>query len=381
MNRNVSVPSIGILGGGQLGRMFLQNALSYDVSVCVLDPDPNAPCSNLATEFTCGSFNDFDSVINFGRTVDVITVEIEHVNTEALEQLQNEGKKVFPQPHILRMIQDKGLQKEFYLSTDLPSSDFKLVANNQELSALGDEWFPCFVKLRTSGYDGKGVTRIAERSQCHLAFDAPMVVEKLVGVQTEFAVLVSRHQDGSTAIFPAVDMEFHPEANLVEFLSSPSELPNDLLQHANDIALKLVKKLDFIGLLAIEFFLDTQGNILINEIAPRPHNSGHHTIEGNATSQFDQHFRAVAGWAPGNTAVIQAAVMLNLLGAPGYSGPVCYDGLADAAALPGVHIHLYGKTQTKPMRKMGHVTVTATTTALAKEIARKVQSILTVKSH
>jgi 5-(carboxyamino)imidazole ribonucleotide synthase len=176
-------------------------------------------------------------------------------------------------------------------------------------------------------------------------------------------------------------MEFHPEANLVEFLSSPSELPNDLLQHANDIALKLVKKLDFIGLLAIEFFLDTQGNILINEIAPRPHNSGHHTIEGNATSQFDQHFRAVAGWAPGNTAVIQAAVMLNLLGAPGYSGPVWYDGLADAAALPGVHIHLYGKTQTKPMRKMGHVTVTATTIALAKEIARKVQSILTVKSH
>jgi len=381
MNRNVSIPRIGILGGGQLGRMFLQNALSYDARVCVLDPDPNAPCAKLASEFTCGSFNEFDTVLNFGRTVDVITVEIEHVNTEALEQLQKEGKQVFPQPHILRMIQDKGMQKEFYRNADLPSSDFKRVANNRELEALGDEWFPCFVKLCTSGYDGKGVTRISNRSQIHLAFDAPMVVEKLVSVQTEFAVIVSRHQDGATALFPAVDMEFHPEANLVEFLSSPSVLPTNVIEHANEIAMKLVQKLDFIGLLAIEFFLDKQGNILINEIAPRPHNSGHHTIEGNATSQFDQHFRSIAGWAPGDTHIIQAAVMLNLLGAPGFSGPVWYDGLAEASALPGVHIHLYGKQQTKPMRKMGHVTVTAATTIEAKEIARKVQSILTVKSR
>lgn len=381
MNRNVSIPRIGILGGGQLGRMFLQNALSYDATVCVLDPDANAPCSKLATEFTCGSFNDYDTVLHFGRTVDVITVEIEHVNTEALEHLQQEGKQVFPQPHILRMIQDKGLQKEFYRDAHLPSSDFKLVANNLELEALENEWFPCFVKLRTSGYDGKGVTRISNRSQCHLAFDAPMVVEKLVGVQTEFAVLVSRHQHGATALFPAVDMEFHPEANLVEFLSSPSVLPEKILQHANEIALKLVQELDFIGLLAIEFFLDNHGNILINEIAPRPHNSGHHTIEGNVTSQFDQHFRAIAGWEPGNTEIVQAAVMLNLLGAPGFSGPVWYDGLAEAAALPGVHIHLYGKKQTKPMRKMGHVTITANTTTEAKAIARKVQSILTVKSR
>jgi 5-(carboxyamino)imidazole ribonucleotide synthase len=380
MIRNDSIPRIGILGGGQLGRMFLQNALSYDADVFVLDPDPEAPCAKLAAEFTCGSFNDFETVLNFGRRVDVLTVEIEHVNTDALEKLQTEGVRVFPQPQILRMIQDKGLQKDFYQQHALPSSDFKLVANNHELAALGDDWFPCFVKLRTSGYDGKGVTRIADRSHCHLAFDAPMVVEKMVVVHTEFAVLVSRHQDGSTALFPAVDMEFHPEANLVEFLSSPSVLSDVVLQQANFIAEKLVHTLDFIGLLAIEFFLDGKGNVLINEIAPRPHNSGHHTIEGNVTSQFDQHFRAVAGLAAGCTDVVKPAVMLNLLGAPGYSGPVWYDGLAEAVALPGVYIHVYGKKNTKPMRKMGHVTVTADSVEDARDIARKVQSLLTVKS-
>jgi 5-(carboxyamino)imidazole ribonucleotide synthase len=380
MIRNDSIPRIGILGGGQLGRMFLQNALSYDAEVFVLDPDPEAPCAKLATEFTCGSFNDFETVLEFGRRVDVLTVEIEHVNTDALEKLQAEGVRVFPQPQILRMIQDKGLQKDYYQQNSLPTSDFKLVANNVELSALGDEWFPCFVKLRTSGYDGKGVTRIADRSHCHLAFDAPMVVEKMIEVSTEFAVLVSRHQDGSIALFPAVDMEFHPEANLVEFLSSPSVLSDLVLQKANVIAEKLVETLDFIGLLAIEFFLDNKGKVLINEIAPRPHNSGHHTIEGNVTSQFDQHFRTIAGLPAGCTDVVKPAVMLNLLGAPGFSGPVWYDGLAEAVALPGVHVHLYGKKKTKPMRKMGHVTVTADTVEDAREIARKVQSLLTVKS-
>ena len=379
MNKQINRPIIGMLGGGQLGRMFIQNALSYDALIHVLDPDKQAPCAEIASHFTCGSFKDYDTVLAFGRSVDIITVEIEDVNVDALIQLKLEGKEVYPQPEVLSVIKDKGFQKEFYKKHQIPTSDFVLLDKGTDVNNLDASWFPSFLKMRTSGYDGKGVQKL--RSKHDATFNVSCVLEKCIDVKQEFAVLVSRHKDGTLASFPAVDMDFHAEANLVEFLYAPSILSDAQQAFALELAHKIARQLEIIGLLAIEFFLDTDNRIWVNEMAPRPHNSGHHTIEANASSQFDQHFRCVMGFAPGDTRALQASVMLNLLGEEGFAGPVVYEGLNEATALPGVHIHLYGKQETKPFRKMGHVTVTANTVQEAKEIAHKVRSIIKVKSH
>jgi 5-(carboxyamino)imidazole ribonucleotide synthase len=379
MNRQINRPIIGMLGGGQLGRMFIQNALSYDALIHVLDPDKDAPCAAIASHFMCGSFKDYDTVLTFGRSADIITVEIEDVNIEALIQLQKEGKKVFPQPDVLSVIKDKGLQKEFYKRHQIPTSDFVLLQRGTDVRDLDASWFPSFLKMRTSGYDGKGVQKIKSKDEA--TFDVPCILEKCIDVKQEFAVLVSRHKDGTLATFPVVDMDFHPEANLVEFLNAPSSLSEEQQQMALDLAKKIATQLGIVGVLAVEFFLDTNNIIWVNEMAPRPHNSGHHTIEANAVSQFDQHFRCIMGFAPGDTRALQASVMLNLLGEEGYVGPVLYEGLNEATDLPGVHLHFYGKRQTKPFRKMGHVTITADTAQEAKKIAHKVRSIIKVKSH
>ncbi len=369
---------LGMLGGGQLGRMFIQEAMNYDVHVHCLDPDPEAPCSHLAASFTLGSLTDFDDVYNFGKDKSLITIEIENVNVEALEKLQSEGKSVFPQPHILRIIKDKGLQKQFYVENNIPTAPFRLTENAKDVKSSAQA--PFVQKLRTGGYDGKGVQVISSESDLSKLFDAPSVIENKIPFAKELSVIVVRNLKGDTAVYPTVECEFNPEANLVEFLFSPAEIELSTEEKAQNLALLVAEKLQFVGILAVEMFLTNDGELLVNEIAPRPHNSGHQTIEGNETSQFEQHMRSVLNWPLGSTKITQAAVMINLLGEKGYEGSAVYEGLHEAIALPGVHVHLYGKEKTKPFRKMGHVTVTSQNLEKAKETAKNVKNILKVKS-
>jgi 5-(carboxyamino)imidazole ribonucleotide synthase len=370
---------LGMVGGGQLGRMFIQEAINFDVQVHSLDPDPEAPCKSIATSFTVGSLNDYEALYNFGLDKDVITVEIENVNIEALERLEAEGKKVFPQPRILKIIQDKGLQKQFYLDNNIPTAPFELVENKAEINSYLTS-FPFMQKLRKGGYDGKGVQPLRSNEDLNHAFDAPSVLEKMIPFVKELSIIVARNENGQTAVYPAVECEFNPEANLVEFLFSPAEISNDIEERSKKIAVDVINKLGMVGLLAVELFLLENGEILVNEIAPRPHNSGHHTIECNITSQYEQHMRSVLNLPLGSTNLVQSGVMINLLGEKGFEGDVYYENYEEALALEGVKIHIYGKQKTKSFRKMGHVTVGNPSLEKAKEIARKVQEILKVKA-
>ncbi len=347
---------LGILGGGQLGRMLIQSAINYNVSIHILDPDKDAPCKNLCEKFQVGALSDFDTVYAFGKEVDIITIEIERVNTDALEKLEQEGKKVFPQPAIIRMIQDKGVQKQFLKDNAIPTTDFQLIANNSEL--LKHTWpLPYVQKLRKDGYDGKGVQILRSKEDFEQAFDAPSIIERLVDFDKEISVIVARNESGSIKTFPVVEMEFHPQANLVEFLISPSSLSEFIQLKAENLAIAIAEKLELVGLLAIEMFVTKDGAVLVNEMAPRPHNSGHQTIEGNITSQFEQHLRSIFNQPLGNTSVKYTSVMINLLGEEGHTGPAQYRGMEEILALDGVYVHLYGKKITKPYRKMGHITV------------------------
>jgi 5-(carboxyamino)imidazole ribonucleotide synthase len=369
---------LGMLGGGQLGRMFIQEALNYDVHVHCLDPDAEAPCSKLAASFTQGSLTDFDTVYNFGKDKSLVTIEIENVNVEALEKLVEEGIPVFPQPNILRIIKDKGIQKQFYLDNDIPTAPFRLADNAEDIKKTAQA--PFVQKLRTGGYDGKGVQVISSEKDMGKLFDAPSVIENKIPFAKELSVIVVRNLRGETAVYPTVECEFNPEANLVEFLFSPAEIDDSTEAKAQKLAISVAEKLNFVGILAVEMFLTNDNELLVNEIAPRPHNSGHQTIEGNQTSQFEQHMRSVLNWPLGSTQITQPAVMINLLGEKGFEGSAVYEGLNEAISLPGVHIHLYGKELTKPFRKMGHVTITATSLETAKLRARQVKNILKVKS-
>jgi 5-(carboxyamino)imidazole ribonucleotide synthase len=363
---------LGILGGGQLGRMLIQEAIDLDIECHVLDPDPDAPCAGICHSFTVGQFRDHGPVMAFGADKDVITIEIEDVNVAALRQLEAQGKQVFPQPAVIDLIQDKGAQKEFYVRHGIPTAPFVLLDDaegvRQHLRML-----PAFQKLRRGGYDGKGVVGLGSAADLSAAFNAPSVLESRVEVRQEISVIVSRHRNGQVSTFPVVEMEFNPVANLVEFLFAPAAISVGQEKEATALAVKVADALGLIGILAVEMFIDTQGRILVNEVAPRPHNSGHHTIEANQTSQYMQHIRAIMGLAPGSTRSRSAAVMVNLLGEPGHAGPVRYEGLPEALALEGVNVHIYGKAETRPYRKMGHVTVTAPTLAEAKERAHIVK--------
>jgi 5-(carboxyamino)imidazole ribonucleotide synthase len=370
---------LGMVGGGQLGRMFIQSAISFDVHVHALDPDPNAPCKDIAHSFTVGSLHDFDTLYAFGCDKDVITVEIENVCIEALEKLENEGVRVFPQPRVLRIIRDKGIQKEFYKEHNIPTADFALYSHPSELIAAQVK-IPFVQKLRTGGYDGRGVQLIRKETDFTKLFDAPSIVEQLIPFQKELSVIVARNEKGEIRTFPAVECEFHPEANLVEFLFCPADISINIELAANELAQKVIQDLDMVGILAVELFLTSDGQLLVNEIAPRPHNSGHHTIECNITSQFEQHLRAVLGLPLGETDIIRAGAMINLLGAEGFEGPAIYEGMERAIAMPGVHPHLYGKSTTKPFRKMGHVTISGTDILDVKNTARRVNNLIVVKS-
>lgn len=370
---------IGILGGGQLGRMWIQNALNYNVNVSILDPDKDAPCKNNCDDFQVGSLADFDTVYEFGKKVDLLTIEIEKVNVEALKKLVAEGVKVYPEPHIIELIQDKGTQKQWLKDHHIPTSDFKLIDSKSELNEL--KWsLPYVQKLRRDGYDGKGVFIIKEKSQLTEAFEAPSLVEQMVDFEKEIAIIVARNESGEIKTFPAVEMDFHPTANLVEFQISPAAVSDFIQLKAANIAENIAEELGLIGLLAIEFFVCKNGEVLVNEMAPRPHNSGHQSIEGNVCSQFDQHLRAITGQPLGDTSNRANAVMINLLGEAGFSGEAIYQGLEEVLHLPGVYIHLYGKKITKPFRKMGHVTIIHNDREQAIKIAKEVKEKLKVIS-
>lgn len=370
---------LGILGGGQLGRMLLQEAANFDVRTAVLDPATDAPCSAMCNEFSCGSFQDYETVVAFGEGKDVITVEIEHVNTEALAALEKKGIAVYPKPSFLKMVQDKGLQKEFYRANGIPTSPFHLIESRSELDSL-NLTIPFVLKSRKGGYDGKGVQIIRSKEDLQIAFEGPCVVEELVPFIKELSVIIARNKQGETSIFPLVEMEFNPKANLVEFLFSPAQVNEQIEAQAHSIANRIVEAADFVGVLAIELFLTQEGNLLVNEMAPRPHNSGHHTIEACNTSQYEQHLRAVLSLPLGSTSLIQPAVMINLLGAAGHEGAVHYRGISEALQMPGVHLHIYGKPHTKPFRKMGHVTVTDNDLQAAQQRARTLLQLIKVES-
>ncbi|HEY9000216.1 MAG TPA: 5-(carboxyamino)imidazole ribonucleotide synthase [Mucilaginibacter sp.] len=370
---------LGILGGGQLGRMLIQQAINYNITVKVLDPDRDAPCKKLCDEFVVGSLGDYETVYKFGKKVDLLTIEIEKVNVDALEQLEKEGVLVYPQPRIIRLIQDKGLQKQFFKENDIPTAEFQIISSPEQLKSSHIP-FPYIQKLRRDGYDGKGVYKVIDESYLSKAFKEPSLVERWVDFQKEIAVIVARNEDGEIKAFPMVEMEFNPQANLVEFLIAPSTLPFEVHQEAERIAKRVAECLNIVGLLAVEMFLDKNGKILVNELAPRPHNSGHQTIEGNVVSQFEQHLRAIFNQPLGDTACLNHAIMINVLGEAGYEGPAVYKGIEDVLKCAGVYIHLYGKALTKPFRKMGHVTIVDTDREKAIEKARFVQKTLKVIS-
>jgi 5-(carboxyamino)imidazole ribonucleotide synthase len=346
---------LGILGGGQLGRMLIQSGIDYNIPFSVLDPDANAPCSTLV-EFHHGKLTDFDTVMKFGLACDIITIEIENVNTAALKELAKRGKKVFPQPDVIELIQDKRSQKIFYRDCNIPTAEFILVENSSDVRKRED-YLPAVNKLGKEGYDGRGVQILKSRADLDKAFDAPGLVEKLVDFDKEISVIVARNAHGDIKSFPPVEMVFHPEQNLVEYLFAPAEIAKSIESEADQIARKIVQELNMVGLLAVEMFVTKEGSVLVNEIAPRPHNSGHQTIEANVTSQYEQHLRAILSLPLGDTSLILPSAMVNLLGEPGHMGPAIYQGFEDVVKLPGVHVHLYGKQITKPFRKMGHVTI------------------------
>ncbi|HAC25434.1 MAG TPA: 5-(carboxyamino)imidazole ribonucleotide synthase [Cytophagales bacterium] len=347
---------LGVLGGGQLGRMLLQAGLDLNIQFSVLDPDAQAPCHSLAP-FTQGKLTDFDTVMAFGQGCDIITIEIENVNTRALRELEKMGKKVFPQPHLIELIQDKRTQKEFYRTHHIPTAEFVLVENRADVQQHG-AFLPAVNKLGKEGYDGRGVQMLRTAADFDKAFDKPGLLERLIDFDQEIAVIAARNEKGEVATFPAVEMVFHPEHNLVEYLYSPAFISLAIAQQADQVARRLVEQLQLVGLLAVEMFVTKDGQVLVNEVAPRPHNSGHHTIEANVTSQYEQHLRAIFNLPLGDTRIVQPSAMVNLLGEAGFEGPAKYEGLEAVMKESGVHVHLYGKKNTKPFRKMGHVTLT-----------------------
>lgn len=379
MAKQISDLKLGILGGGQLGRMLIQEAINYNLTTLILDPDPDAPCKHIANYFECGSITDFDTVYNFGKRADIITIEIEKVNIEALDQLEKDGKQVYPQARVIRLIQDKGVQKQFFKENDIPTAPFQLVNTKEDIRNSSFP-FPYILKQRKDGYDGKGVMKMNNIAEIDQAFDAPCLIEELIDFEKEIAVIVSRNSQGEVKTFPMVEMEFNSEANLVEFLISPSTYPDSIQQKAEEIAKQIASCLNITGLLAVEMFVTKNGDILVNELAPRPHNSGHHTIEGNYVSQFEQHLRSIFNLPLGDTRAINNAVMINLLGEKGHTGVAKYQGLEKIMALDGVYVHLYGKKYTKPFRKMGHITVVDQNRESAIEKANYIKNTLKVIS-
>ena len=346
---------IGILGGGQLGRMFIQNALKYDDEFFTIDPASDAPCHNISY-FTQGNFNDYQTVLDFGKDKDVVTIEIEHVNADALSALEQQGVKVIPSANIIKTIQQKILQKEFYKEHDIPSPDFEIMDGTSEEIKIE---FPFVQKLNTGGYDGKGVQVIKDGDDLKKLWVEDSVLEKLVDIDKELSVIVAKNERGETKTFPVTEMVADPKLNLLDFNICPTNIGDDVDKQIKAITDKFLSVVDSAGLFAIELFLDKKGKVWVNETAPRLHNSGHQSQEGNANSQFEQMYRVVTNSPLADTDAFTFSGMLNLVGADGFSGKVIYEGLDEVMKMPKTYVHLYGKTETKPGRKMGHINVLA----------------------
>jgi 5-(carboxyamino)imidazole ribonucleotide synthase len=374
---------LGIIAGGQLGKMLVLAASNWDIKTFILDSDEHCPASACCSSFVKGDQLKYDDVIRFGNQVDMITFEIENVNIEALKRLKTEGKRIFPDPDTLEIIQDKGLQKGFYKTHDIPSPQFRLFENKNEILKAIDTGiisFPFVQKLRKGGYDGKGVAVIRDRNDIKNILPGYSVIEKLIEIQKEISIIAARNKRGEIKCFPVLEMEFNKGANLVEKLICPSSLNDEIIARANEIAIQLISAFEMCGILAVEMFVDNENNVWVNEVAPRPHNSGHHTIESSITSQFEQLLRAIFNFPLGSTQIKMPSVMINLLGEPDYEGSVRYEGLTECLSIEGVKVHLYGKKKTMPYRKMGHVTILSATMEEAKKKAMIVKEKLKVKS-
>ena len=372
---------LGILGGGQLGKMLLSESIRYDIFSKVLDPNPNAPCSTIANEFTVGDLTNYQDVINFCEDVDVVTVEIENVNSDALAFLESKGKKVFPSASTLKTIQNKSIQKDFYKKNNLPTSKYN---NYNSLAELLNDFnknkiqLPAVWNSAKFGYDGKGVKIIENYDDLNSLPDVECLIEDKVAIKKEISVIVARNEDGEQACFPIVEMEFNPISNLVEYIMCPADISKELEDCAVSVAIKTAQRLNCVGLLAVELFITNEDEILINEVAPRPHNSGHHTIECCITSQFDQHIRSILNLPLGNTAIKIPGIMVNLVGENKVEGDVVYQNINKVLEMDGVYTHIYGKKKSRLNRKMGHITVANKDIIEAIHIGKKIKQIVKV---
>lgn len=375
--------TLGILGGGQLGKMLLYETRKFDIKTHVLDPSAEAPCRIACDVFQQGDLMDFDTVYNFGKKVDVLTFEIEGVNVDALEKLEAEGKKVYPSANTLRNIQDKGVQKQFYKNNQIPTSPFKIFESKDKLNEAivrKELHFPFVWKSCTGGYDGKGVSIIRTAKDVIPLSEGACIAEKLIPFKNELAVIVARTPSGNVTTYPVVEMEFHPEANQVEYVICPARIGDSVAEKARAVAEKVSKAFEHVGLLAVEMFQTEDDEILVNEVAPRPHNSGHYSIEASFTNQFEQHVRAILDLPLGNTDSKVGGIMVNLVGAEGHTGDVVYKNIEKILAMEGVTPHIYGKKETRPFRKMGHVSIVNKDIAEARKIAEKVKNTIQVIS-
>lgn len=373
---------LGILGGGQLGKMLLNETRKFDVYTCVLDPSPEAPCKIGSNEFYQGDLMDYDTVYEFGKKVDVLTIEIENINVDALKQLEKEGTIVYPSPQTLETIQNKAKQKLFYVDHNLPTADFTRFAYKDEiLAAINNEVldFPFVWKSTQFGYDGFGVKIIRSHSDLDDLPNTECLTEKLIDFKNELSVIVARSPEGHVKVYPVVEMEFHPEANQVEYVICPARIEKQVAVEAELLALKTSQAFEHVGLLAVEMFQTKDDRLMINEVAPRPHNSGHHTIESCYTSQFEQHLRAILGLPLGKTDAMANGIMVNLVGAEEHEGEVVYENIEEIMAIEGVTPHIYGKKLTRPFRKMGHVTIVnekiETARSLAEQVKKKIKVV------
>ncbi len=381
MNYFSSDFKLGILGGGQLGKMLLAEARKFDIQTYILDPSKDAPSQFGASQFFTGDLMDYTAVYEFGKKVNLLTIEIENVNLDALDKLEAEGLPVFPSPKTLRLIQNKGVQKDFYVANSIPTSNHNRFENLEILkSAIDTLTFPFVWKCTQFGYDGNGVKVVRSNSDLDNLPNVECIAEEMVPFKNELAVIVARSASGEISTYPVVEMEFHPEANQVEYVLCPARIEDKVAQKAREIALKVSEAFNHVGLLAVEMFQTDNDEILVNEVAPRPHNSGHHTIEACYTSQFENHLRAILNLPLGNTASKVAGIMVNLVGEEGFSGPVTYQNIEKIMAINGVTPHIYGKRETRPFRKMGHVTIVNEDMAEARKIAEEVKNSIRVIS-
>ena len=374
---------LGVLGGGQLGRMLLAETQKFDIYTSILDSSPEAPCAQLCNEFHQGNLLDFETVYNFGKQVDLLTIEIENINIDALDRLEREGLSIYPTPKSIRIIQNKATQKNFYKDKNIPTAPFFHYAYLEELKHSFHNSiieFPFVWKAARFGYDGTGVKIVRTFEDIENLPQGECIVEKLIPFKNELAVIVARNSNGEVTSYPVVEMEFHPEANQVEYVICPARIEENIAKKAREIALKVADAFDFVGLLAVEMFQTEEDEILVNEVAPRTHNSGHYSIEASYTNQFEQHLRSILNLPLGNTNSKVGGIMVNLVGAEGHTGEVVYENIDKILQIDGVTPHIYGKKITKPFRKMGHVTIVNKDIDKARKVAQQVKKIIKVIS-